>query len=673
MEKKIKVCLVFPPHMRIDAYYVTPPIGLLSIAAVLEKNDIEVEVQDHIYLLRKELLHENETINEASANLVLKSKSDIVGFSTQCVTYPTCLNMAKKIKKANPEVITVFGGHNSSFLDVETLEKFPYVDVIVRGEGEVTFLNLVRALQNNELLQNVKGITYRCGDEIVRNEDEELIKDLDSLPIPAYHLVDSLECYRKLGTTLTMLIESGRGCSYNCVFCSNCRLWQRKVRYKSVERVIEEILYHEENNKPDEYYLVHDFFTHSIQYVRDFCNQVIDKGLDIKWNCRCRLNVDKETMFLMKKAGCERLLYGVESGSEKILKFMNKRIEFNKMFDSIRTTIEAGIIPSLSFVMGLPEETLDDVNDTLRLILKSELIGNCYPFMQMISPLPGTPLLENYSRELEFITPTAFSKGIEYDRGHWIEEDRKLIEQFPELFSAFYNIKNKYEDITFVYEVARNYCMIMEMFAHVYFCLVDELNITELELYKEWRKWLMEEQKFSEKDIAEMGRSSVWINFDRFLECFIGPNEKLKSMFLFDLYRYQKNRYQLLAMKSDGSEEVGKPQVYGSDKYEINQNVAVEEFDYDITKILTDLRSHRIGTYSREKCYLLMQRIGYNVKIQSIPYPLFLLLKSLGKLEINELVDSLYSDDFKIIKNDFKKDVVKTLDYFIERKVVVTR
>ena len=305
------VCLVFPPHMRIDAYYVTPPLGLLSIGAALEERGINVVVKDLIFKMRNGELDSDKDIYDNSVDEIMKCNPRIVCFSTQCVTYPTCINIAKRIKKIDSTIKIVFGGHNSSFLDEDTLKEFSFVDCVARGEGEIIMPNLLEALLENRSLSDVKGITYSHDGIIIRNEDEELIQDLDTLPFPAYHLVNSMDEYKALGETMTVLIESGRGCVYNCIFCSNCILWHRTVRYKSIKKVIEEIKQLEKYH-PDEYYLVHDFFTFDENYVKDFCTELKKNNLNIKWNCRCRLNVSIETLQMMKAAGCERLLYGVE-------------------------------------------------------------------------------------------------------------------------------------------------------------------------------------------------------------------------------------------------------------------------------------------------------------------------------------------------------------------------
>lgn len=581
------VCLVFPPHMRIDAYYVTPPLGLLSIGAALEARGINVVVKDLIFKMRNGELASDENIYDNSVKEIMNCNPRIVALSTQCVTYPTCINIAKRIKEIDPTIKIIFGGHNSSFLDEDTLREFTYVDCVARGEGEIVIPNLIEKLLKNESLYDVKGITFRDNDKVVRNDDEELITDLDTLPFPAYHLVNSMEEYKKLGETMTVLIESGRGCVYNCIFCSNCILWHRKVRYKSINKVIEEIK-QLEKFKPDEYYLVHDFFTFDENYVRDFCTQLKENNLFIKWNCRCRLNVSKETLKMMKEAGCERLLYGVESGSEKVLKIMRKNIRFDHVYSSIQNTIESGIIPSLSFVVGIPGEELEDLGKTLHLILMSSLVGNCYPFMQIISPLPGTTVLQNYSKDLYLWKGNAFSRGIEYDNGVRMNEDIELIKKYPEMFCSFYNVKS---DIPMKYlsEISTVYCIIVEMFSYAYYLYCTIHNLSEIELYDIWHSWMAERGM---NDIENMSKRDIWKYFDLFM-----TDNFIDNIILINIAKYVHNRY-LMEIYIDESEKIK------------------VDFDIDISELISYLKKHKYEDYkvSKKNTTLLLVKDGYNVK-----------------------------------------------------------
>lgn len=592
-----KVSLVFPPHLWDDVHYVTPPIGLMSIGSLLEQAGMDVSVCDFIYLMRSGRIKGDKNVYKNAADYILETNPDAVGFYTHSATYPTCLNVARRIKNRRPGVKIVFGGHASAFLDVSTLQEFPWVDCVCRGEGEISGPRLFSALRDGSDLSQVRGVTYRTDNaEIVRNDDEDLIEDLDTLPTPALHLVPPLEEYRALGETLTVLIESGRGCTYNCVFCSSCRLWRHKVRYKSLERVMKDIQFYQQY-RPDEFYLIHDFFTFDEQYVKDFCQALHDNDLRINWECRCRLNVSAETLIQMKEAGCSSVLYGVESGSQKMLKIMRKRIRFEDVYSTIRATIEAGIVPSLSFVVGLKEETIDDLNETLHLILMSELIGDCYPFVQIISPLPGTPIVKNYSHDFVLRKKcTAFSVGIEYDDGERLAEDQQLIEDYPAIFTSFYNIDAQV-DIDYLREISRAFCVIQQLFAYIYFAYTEEHGITEIELYNLWRGWVLDNTHVNIGDIDSVTDREIWGLFDAFLaqDPVVGGNRLLRN-----LHRYSSSRYRLITCDEESAE------------------LSVE-FDTNISSIIRGIRAHgdHVSTEdTREE--LLMRKNGFDIAIYKV-------------------------------------------------------
>jgi len=341
----------------------------------------------------------------------------------------------------------------------------------------------------------------------------------------------------------------------------------------------------------------------------------------------------------MKKSGCIRLLFGVESGSEKLLKYMHKKIDFNNMYNIIRETIKNGIQPSLSFVMGLPEETMDDVLDTLKLILKCNLIGDCFPFMQVLSPLPGTPVLEKCDFELTRLVSTAFSNGIEFNNGNLLEEDTKLILKYPKIFSVFFNIPNKYENINFISELSKNYCLIVGMFPYIYFYLTIELGLNEIELYLKWKKWLISTKNVPEKLIANLDRSKLWGYFFDFLSDSITNQKQLTYEVIPDLFKYQAMFYKVNSTKNTNNLTKHNPISFNKrTKISLSSQVFLESFKYDINKIIEDLKSHKYMHYSEQKCYMLVTRKKDEVKQYIINEKLYYLLENAS----NTTYESLY-------------------------------
>ena len=191
----MNITLVFPPFF-LDSMYNLPPLGLVNLATALKGTPHRVNVVDFVLTIRQGSLGMGKAIYDHCADVILDQDPDIVGFSTQCTTYPPILQISKRIKERKPATRIVLGGHNASFLDCQTLEQFPFVDVVIRGEGEVTFKALMDAYEAGGDFTGIPGATGRRGTEIVQNEARELIPDLDLLPLPDYTFVPPFSASR---------------------------------------------------------------------------------------------------------------------------------------------------------------------------------------------------------------------------------------------------------------------------------------------------------------------------------------------------------------------------------------------------------------------------------------------------------------------------------------------
>ena len=196
-----------------------PPLALVNIATVLKNTPHQVRVFDFPLSIRLKTLSMDMDIYRECARQVLEFEPDVAGFSVQCTTYPPSVRIAEELKKLKPGVRIIFGGHNASFVDELTLSRFPFVDAIVRGEGEISFPELVQAFDKQTSLDSVDGVTFRAGARIIRNPDRQLIEDLDSLPVSDYAFVPPLHVYRDAcGIRRSIaILEVGRGCPRRCV------------------------------------------------------------------------------------------------------------------------------------------------------------------------------------------------------------------------------------------------------------------------------------------------------------------------------------------------------------------------------------------------------------------------------------------------------------------------
>ena len=360
-----------------------PSLSLSYLAAVLQREDIEVQILD--------LLISEHTRAKIRRRLE-EYQPQVVGVSCSTMNYPAAINILKVCKGFEPEVVTVIGGPHVSFTATETLEQAPWVDIVVRGEGEKTLVGVVRALEAGASLHQVPGIAFRQDGAVVMTEPRAPIEDLDSLPLPDRHLLP-LSRYRALGAPCSVI--SSRGCPFGCIFCSAPRMFGRRVRFRNPRLVVDEMELIYRQFGFDRINIVDDTFTVNHRHVREICDELMRRNLDIRWTAYSRVDtLNRELLQMMKQAGCIWLCFGIESGSEKILKTINKGITLDDARRGVRLATEAGLGVLASFILGLPGETPETVRQSVDFARE---LGNDYGAgygLHVLAPLPGTEVYE---------------------------------------------------------------------------------------------------------------------------------------------------------------------------------------------------------------------------------------------------------------------------------------
>jgi len=439
----MKTVLVFPPFYH-PSLYNLPPLGLVNLATVLRHAGHDVSVLDLVLAVRRNELPMQQSIYQDAARMVIRQEPDLVGFSVQCATFPAVIRITELLRKMRPGLKIVLGGHDVSFVDQLTLERFPWIDAVVRAEGEITFRELANAYAEGSIPEGIEGVTWRDGPRVIRNRDRGLVDCLDDLPLPDYSFVAPLDVYRDAcGIPRSIaILEVGRGCPHQCVYCSESIMWRRRSRTFSISRIVGEMHQLRDRFGAECFLLAYDQFTANRRFVENFCSRVLEEGLhDTPWYCISRLDsMDPSLLRLMRQAGCESMCYGIDSGSQRTLAFIRKQIDENILYQRVRETTDEGMVPTLSFVIGFPEEEREDIDKTLTLALKTGIQGNSNPLLQLPTVLPGTELYRCYGNRLVREADTYFSLGLEFDNGHRLTEDTRLIESEPLLFSSFYNL-----------------------------------------------------------------------------------------------------------------------------------------------------------------------------------------------------------------------------------------
>ncbi|HNU96857.1 MAG TPA: radical SAM protein [Candidatus Portnoybacteria bacterium] len=362
-----------------------PFLGLGYIAAYVEKfSHHQVEIFDaHTYGLNA----------SEAAEKILEKKPDIIGVHAITDNRFKAIAFAKEIKKRNKDVIVLMGGPHFSLTAKNALELVPEIDFILKSEAEKSMVAFLDALEKKQGLDSVSGLVFsnRSG-QIIDNPITEIISNLNELPMPAWHLFD-LKLYNKPidGTNIRSIgVMSARGCPNNCVYCANARSGLRLMNpQKFVDQI--EFLYKEYGYKGFDFW--DDTLTMVNEHAIAICNEIIKRKLDIVWYARARVNtVNKELLQLMKRAGCIRISFGVESGSPRILKIIRKNITIEQVMNAVKWSSDAGMAVLTNFMVNLPEETLDDLKQTIELMKQINKVKNCSAAYGFTVIYPGTEL-----------------------------------------------------------------------------------------------------------------------------------------------------------------------------------------------------------------------------------------------------------------------------------------
>lgn len=397
-----KIILIIPPQTEMSKEYL-PSIGVAYLAAVAEKNNYEVKVIDSLicgYDVK-------QTINAA-----VKENPFLVGVSANTHNRFNAVDVINGIKNNNAgKIFTVAGGPHFTPTAKDALLNIPSLDFVVRNEGEITFIELINQLVkdriiNPENLKKINGLTFRNGQQIISNPDRDFIENLDDLPSPAWHLFDMDKYDARLegmAKHRTVGIMSSRGCPHDCIFCVNSAFWKKIFRRHSPKRFIDEVEYLYKNYGFRAFDFWDDTMTIFRPHIEEICRLIIERNLEIKWYSRARVDtVDFELLSLMKKAGCESISFGVESGSERIIKKINKKITLEQVRGIAKICKELDLNTKFFFVYSLPSENEDDLKLTLNLMeeLRSYSFKfHCYAGIARI--YPGTNLEAIAKKEMK--------------------------------------------------------------------------------------------------------------------------------------------------------------------------------------------------------------------------------------------------------------------------------
>ncbi|MDD5032960.1 MAG: cobalamin-dependent protein [Candidatus Pacebacteria bacterium] len=399
---KMDILLIYPPISVNERYSSNvgkaggnlAPLGIANVAAYLREKGFNTGIIDAVA--------ENYTINDL-AKKILEINPRVVGISALTSNFFRAVAVAKEIKKILPDALVIIGGHHAAIMPLEIMRENECFDILVKGEGELTAKEVMEEYKKfgwnrEDFLKKcgqIKGIYFKSGDEVIFTGDRDMIENLDALPFPARDLLP-MDKYLPLPNQYKRAPVANmvaiRGCVFNCTFCSSASMFGRKIRLMSPERTVNEIEYLIKEYGVKEISFWDDAITVSREWMMKFCDLILEKGIDITWTCYSRVNtVDEELLRKMKNAGCWNIFFGFESGDQKLLDNIDKRITLEQIEKANDLCKKVGIEVRASFMLALPGETPELGQKTIDFAKK---LNPDYAQFSVTTPYPGTRLYD---------------------------------------------------------------------------------------------------------------------------------------------------------------------------------------------------------------------------------------------------------------------------------------
>jgi radical SAM superfamily enzyme YgiQ (UPF0313 family) len=427
----MKILLINPPqtfYPGSDIPAANLPLGLLYVAAVLDRKGYTVEVLD-AFMTDSPFRHEDDTTEvgipyEKIKEEIQQRKPDIVGIANPFTSQVNhAIKVADLVKEVDKNILTVVGGPHVTVIPVEFLQEAPNVDVAVIGEGEYTMLDIVGFVEGKKKIDDVLGIAHRIGSKVVQNPVRPFVENLDDLPYPAYHLVDmekyldpkTIE-YRSFQKRALSMITS-RGCPFNCSFCSVHLHMGKEFRAHSVDYVVGHIEHVVNTFNVKTIYFEDDNLTFDIERFEAICDKILEKKIKFKWETPNGVRADYLTLDLlkkMKKTGCQSVFVGVESGDQYVLdNIIRKSLKLENVVKFAKLANKVGLRTAGFYIIGFPGETKQTMMNTVEFALMMKRKYDMGMHLLFATPSYGTRLYDECTKNgyiRTSLTPRAFAE-----------------------------------------------------------------------------------------------------------------------------------------------------------------------------------------------------------------------------------------------------------------------
>jgi len=484
----VNVLLAYAPHADTFGYSMPPP-GLLRLGAALEEAGVAIQLDDLAHALATDQLPADDGLARAAAERLFAADADVIGMSVMGATLPIALAILDELRALGSTARHVIGGPGTTGVDVALIERFTAVDTVLRGEAELALPELLARWESEGNASGVAGITWRnANGEVQREEDRAPMRDLEYLPRPAWHLLPPLAEYKRVtGKTDGLVpVDSGRGCVYDCSFCTIGRYWNRRSRVLPAARLVAEVHEAAALESARNVYLCHDIFGADRAHALAFCDGMIERGATVPWECRARVDhLDAALLDRMAQAGCYRVLLGIESADAKVRERCEKNMRADApVLENVEHCARVGITPILSFILGLPGEGDAELAATLDLAADAALRAGLNLSFHLVNPQPGCGLGEEFgaeSRPHDGIAPDmALGAGL-------TGPEQALIAAHPDLFSSWALLPmpiERLEELAWLRDVLPD---VLQRYPRSWTFLRRGLQLDSLALAREWR------------------------------------------------------------------------------------------------------------------------------------------------------------------------------------------
>lgn len=416
------ITLIKPPIIFSKNSYSTPltmPLGLAYIAAVLEKAGYQAKIIDCPGLAVSCIRHTPDNrfkvqgLEEERSIELIDPETDIIGLTIMfSQEWPHVRNYINRIHERFPRAVIVVGGEHPTAMSEYTLRDCPAIDYLVAGEGELTMLELVYKLRSGKPVHDINGIAFMVGGEFYKTALSPRLADIREMPWPAWHLINVENYFQPnftmgIGYGRNMAMLATRGCPYQCTFCSNPTMWTTRYVMRPVKDVVDEIEYDIKTYAANSI----DFYDLTAivkrEWILEFISELERRNVRIVWQLPSGTrseSLDEEVVRGLAKTGCGFLVYAPESGSERTLHMIKKRVNLKNLERSIRTALQKGVVVKINFIIGFPFESRIDMLKTLLFVWRMALIKAHDCNISSFSPYPGSELFDELNRNGAFGT-----------------------------------------------------------------------------------------------------------------------------------------------------------------------------------------------------------------------------------------------------------------------------